>query len=383
MFYNFQTVSRIVYGHGVVCQLGEEVTRLGCKRVVLITDKGLVQHNIHAPLLASLKDAGLEASLYSDVELDPTPASIEKAAAYVKAFDADLIIGLGGGSALDSAKAAAVLAVHEGPMSRYFGLHKVPSPCLPTIMVPTTAGTGSEMSSNSVLNDPETNSKQGTVSDYLYAKTVLLDPDLTLGLPPYYTAITGLDALVHAIESYVNLRSNPFTDALNLQSMRMISANIRKVFTNGDNREARAQMLYGAALSGMGFSNTQNGVIHAIGMAVPAQYHLPHGLLMAVCAPMGMDFNAIAIPEKYAVIADVLGSAPVGASTLVKARCASQGFVALMQDLHIATGLQKYGIAHSDLPVIAKLAAATRRLMDGNPRKATPAELEELLERFY
>jgi hypothetical protein len=155
----------------------------------------------------------------------------------------ELLVGLGGGSALDSTKATALLAVHEGPMSRYFGLHKVPSACMPTILIPTTAGTGSEMTSNAVLNDPITDSKQGTVSDYLYAKVVLLDPELTAGLPPFYTAITGLDALVHCIESYVSLHATPFTDALNLQAMRMISDNIRKVYANGGNMEAREQML--------------------------------------------------------------------------------------------------------------------------------------------
>ena len=205
MFSSFQTVERVVYGRGVAAKLGDEVLRLGCRTVAVITDKGLVDAGIHTPLMASLKGAGVEALLYDQAELDPTPASIEKAAAWVRQNKVELLVGLGGGSALDSTKATALLAVHEGPMSRYFGLHKVPSACMPTILIPTTAGTGSEMTSNAVLNDPITDSKQGTVSDYLYAKVVLLDPELTAGLPPFYTAITGLDALVHCIESYVSL----------------------------------------------------------------------------------------------------------------------------------------------------------------------------------
>ena len=300
MFSSFQTVERVVYGRGVAAKLGDEALRLGCRTVAVITDKGLVDAGIHTPLMASLKGAGVEALLYDQAELDPTPASIEKAAAWVRQNKVELLVGLGGGSALDSTKATALLAVHEGPMSRYFGLHKVPSACMPTILIPTTAGTGSEMTSNAVLNDPITDSKQGTVSDYLYAKVVLLDPELTAGLPPFYTAITGLDALVHCIESYVSLHATPFTDALNLQAMRMISDNIRKVYANGGNMEAREQMLYGAAISGMGFSNTQNGIIHALGMSVPSEHHIPHGLMMAVCAPMGMSFNALAAPEKFA-----------------------------------------------------------------------------------
>lgn len=383
MFSSFQTVERVVYGRGVAAKLGDEVLRLGCRTVAVITDKGLVDAGIHTPLMASLKGAGVEALLYDQAELDPTPASIEKAAAWVRQNKVELLVGLGGGSAQDSTKATALLAVHEGPMSRYFGLHKVPSACMPTILIPTTAGTGSEMTSNAVLNDPITDSKQGTVSDYLYAKVVLLDPELTAGLPPFYTAITGLDALVHCIESYVSLHATPFTDALNLQAMRMISDNIRKVYANGGNMEAREQMLYGAAISGMGFSNTQNGIIHALGMSVPSEHHIPHGLMMAVCAPMGMSFNALAAPEKFAVIAEILGSAPAGASVREKAKSAAAGFVSLMDDLGIKQGLSNYGIRREELRGVAELGAAYKRLMDSNPRKGTADVLEKLLEQFY
>lgn len=321
--------------------------------------------------------------MFSDVELDPSPASIEKSAAIAKEFKANLIVGLGGGSALDSAKATALLATHDGPLEQYFGMHLVPSPCLPTILAPTTAGTGSEMTSISVLSDPASNSKKGIVSNYLYAKTVLLDPDLTLGLPPYYTAITGLDAFVHAMESFVNLNATAFTDGPNIQAMRMIAASLRKAWANGNDRKARADMLYAAAICGMGFSNTQNGIIHALGMAVPASYHLPHGLLMAAIGPMGMAFNAIAAPEKYALVAEILGSAPVGATTLEKARSAARGFLTLLEDLHIPAGLAAHGVKREDLRGIAERAAATRRLMDGNPRQGNADMLEALLERHY
>lgn len=383
MFSSFQTVERVVHGMGVSSRLGQEVLRLGCRTAAILTDKGLVKAGIHTPLMDSLEKAGVQAFLYDEAEMDPSPASIEKAAAWVKSKGVELLIGLGGGSALDSTKATAVLATHEGPMSRYFGLHKIPSPCMPTILIPTTAGTGSEMTSNTVLNDPETHSKLGTVSDYLYAKVVLLDPELTLGLPPFYTAITGLDALVHSIESFVSLHATPFTDALNLQAMRMLVENIREAYTNGGNIQAREQMLYGAAISGMAFSNTQNGIIHALGMSVPNEYHIPHGLMMAVCAPMGMTFNALASPQKFAVIADILGSAPAGAPLREKARSAARGFAALMDDLDIRQGLSSHGIRKEDLRIVAERGAAYKRLMDGNPRKGTADELERLLEAFF
>lgn len=379
MEYIFQTISRIVYGHGSVKNLGKEVKRLGCSNAVIVTDKGLTKNNLEQPLLEALRSADVAADVFDGVELDPTPESIEKSAALIKKVKADIIIGFGGGSALDSAKAAALLAKHGGPLERFFGMHLVPSSCLPTILIPTTAGTGSEMTSISVLGDKETNSKKGIVSEYLYAKTVLLDPDLTLKLPPYYTAITGLDALVHAVESYVNTSATPFTDGPNLQAIRLITENIRMAYANGNNREARAAMLYAAAICGMGFSNTQNGVIHALGMAVPAHYHLPHGLLMAAIAPMGLAFNAMASPKKLAVVAQMLGSAPETGSTLDKAMAASTGFAGLLRDLGITPGLGAHGIKKEDVRGIAERAFASRRLMDGNPRQGTADDLEKLM----
>lgn len=379
----FRTISRIVYGHGAVDSLGDEVGRLGCGRAVIITDRGLTKNNLQEPLLAALQKAGVAAEVFDGVEADPFPDSIEKSAELIAGTRADIIIGFGGGSALDSAKAAALLARHGGPLERFFGMHLVPSPCLPTILIPTTAGTGSEMTSISVLGDKASDSKKGIVSDHLYAKTVLLDPDLTLQLPPYYTAITGLDALVHAVESFVNTSASPFTDGSNLQAMRLIAGNIRLAYANGADRAARAAMLYAAAICGMGFSNTQNGVIHALGMAVPAGYHLPHGLLTAALAPMGIAFNAMASPEKYAVVAELLDCAPRGASTLEKAKAAAQGFTALLRDLNIAPGLAAHGVKKEDVPGIAERAAAAKRLMDGNPRRATAKELETLLYEYF
>lgn len=383
MAYTFQTISRIVYGHGAVVELGKEVKRLGGNKVLLITDKGLVQHGIHQPVLEALEQAGIATTVFSGVELDPTPQSIVSCVEQLKEFGADLLIGLGGGSALDSTKAASLLATHEGPLEKYFGMHLVPSPCMPTILIPTTAGTGSEMTSISVLGDAASNSKKGIVSDYLYAKTVLLDPDLTATLPPKYTAYTGLDAFVHAMESYVNLSATPFTEGPDLQAMRMIADNIRKAYANGGNKEARAQLLYASAICGMGFSNTQNGVIHSIGMAVPATYHLPHGLLMAAVGPMGIAFNCMAAPEKYARVAEILGCNTTGMNVYEKAECAVAGFERLLSDLNVQPGLAVYGVKREDIRGIAERAAATQRLMENNPRKATADDLEKLIEKYF
>lgn len=379
----FQTISRIVYGFGSVRNLPEEVKRLGTPKVLVITDKGLMQSGMHAPVEEALSRAGIPVRVWGDVVLDPTPESIEACAESIRDFGATVLVGLGGGSAMDSTKAASLRACHPGPVTRYFGMHKVPGPCMPTILIPTTAGTGSEMTSISVIADAATNSKIGIVSDHLYARTVLLDPELTLSLPPRYTAYTGLDAFVHAMESYVNLSATPFTEGPDLQAMRMIADNLRQAYTNGRNRAAREAMLYASSICGMGFSNTQNGVIHAIGMAVPATYHLPHGLLMAACGPMGMDFNCHAAPEKYAHIAEILGCDVRGKNVVEAAESAAQGFAKLMRDVDIEPGLQRYGVREEDIRGIAERAAASARLMDGNPRQGSADLLEALIKRHF
>ena len=379
----FQSIGRIVYGTGAAAKIGDEARRLDCKRVLIITDKGLTANNIHKAVQEPLEAAGISTAVFSDVVLDPTLASIEESTKAALDFGADCLVGLGGGSALDSTKAAALHCSHPGPLEQYFGINLVPSACLPTILIPTTAGTGSEMTSISVLTDASGDSKKGIVSDYLYAKAALLDPGLTLTLPPYHTAITGLDAFVHAMESFVNLTATPFTDALNRESMRIIAANIRKAYANGADIRAREQLLYASALSGIGFSNTQNGVIHALGMAVPTKYHLPHGLLMAAIAPMGIAFNAMASPEKYAEVAEILGSAPAGADTLTRAKSAAQGFAVLLEDLGIQAGLQAHGVSWDDLAGTAERAAGTARLMSNNPRKGSAKELLALLQQNF
>lgn len=379
----FQTVRRVLAGRGSTASLGAEARKLGFRKVGIITDAGLINAGAHNPLLASLREAGIECSVYDEVQLEPTPESIARSAVWAKDIEADALLGLGGGSAMDTAKATALLAFHAGPLSQYFGMQKVPGPCLPTILVPTTAGTGSEMTSNSVITDPATDTKQGIVSDYLYARLVLLDPELTAGLPPFYTAITGIDALVHAIESYVSVNATFITDALNEKALRLLTDNIRKAYANGEDMEARAGMLYGAAASGIAFSNTQNGVIHAIGMSFSHKHNIPHGLMMAICAPLGLAFNAIAAPEKFAFISDILGSAPREAPIHEKAASVTSGFTRILGDLDIECGLGRYGITRDELAQAAEKAAAYRRLMDSNPRKASSSQLLRLLEHFY
>ncbi len=381
MFNTYNSVSKIVYGAGVVSQVGELVKQAGASRAIIVTDPTLAKLGLNKPVEAGLDAANVAHCLFTEAELEPSTASIEKIAKQAKEFEADIVIGLGGGSALDSAKAACVLLTNEGPIDKYFGVNKVPNPCAPAFYIPTTAGTGSEVTSISVLADSN-GVKIGVVSDYMYAKAVILDPELTIGMPPHITSTTGIDAFVHAMESFVGKAATPFTDALNLQAMKLIARSIRKAYVNGGDIQARTDMLYASCLAGMGFSNTQNGIIHAVGTAVPRSYNLSHGVLMSCLSPMCMEYNVMANPEKYAQIAEILGG-EYHPDVLIMARQAPMLMSELLADLDIEEGLAPYGVKESDLEGIATRAVAAARLMGNNPRPATVAQLTKFLKENH
>jgi len=382
MIHILNNIPKIIYGFGAISSAGAEIARLGGKRAFIVTDPGISAAGLLKALERSLSAAFIAFEVFDKAELEPSAASIQKCADAAKAFNADCVIGIGGGSPLDTAKAAMVLLSNEGGIEKYFGVNMVPNPCLPAMFIPTAAGTGSEVTSISVLTNPQTGAKQGVVSDHLYARVVLLDPELTFGLPPHITAMTGMDAFVHAMESFVGLAATPFTDAVNLQAMRLISANLRKAYANGGDKNARAGMLYAASLAGMGFSQTQNGIIHAVGTSLPSSCGLPHGLIMAALAPMGMSFNCIAAPEKYAQVAEILGVTPCG-TALDTARKGIDALRGLLADVGIAPGLKAHGVMREHLEGTAQRAAGAKRLIDNNPRKANARQILALLEEHW
>jgi alcohol dehydrogenase len=382
MTHVLNNVPRIVYGFGAIAGAGGEIVRLGGKRAFIVTDPDIAALGLLEPLKASLAEAGCLFEVFAKAELEPSTPSIGQCADEAKAFGADCVVGIGGGSALDTAKAALVMLSNPGRIEDYFGMHLAKSPCLPAMYIPTAAGTGSEATSISVLADPQSGAKIGVVSEYMYARVVLLDPDLTISLPPHITAMTGIDAFVHAVESFVGLAATPFTDAYNLQAMTLIAANLRKAYANGANKEARAAMLYASTLAGAAFSQTQCGMIHAVGINLPVACKVPHGLAMASLAPMCMQFNCIAAPEKFAQIARILGIEPCS-DPLVAARRGIDALCVLLDDIGITPGLEACGVPFDDLEATAERAAKAKRLMDNNPRKAEARQIFAMLEENY
>ena len=385
MVYNHHTVKHFIHGSGSIKQAADVVKNLGGKKAFIVTDPGLANVGVQKPLEEALTAGGVEWELFAKAELEPSMDSIQACTDAAKAFGADVIIGIGGGSPLDTTKAAAVLLTNEGPIDKYFGMNLVPNACLPMILIPTTAGTGSEFTNISVLADTKNGGKKGVVSDYMYADVVLLDAELTIGLPPRVTAMTGVDAFVHAMESFCGIAATPFTDTLNLSAMKLVAGNIRQAYANGKNIKAREGMLYGSALAGMGFGQTQNGIIHAIGTTLPVECHIPHGLAMSFVGAFCVGFNYIANPEKYAIVADILRGCDRSATMSVLDRAADveAAFRALLADLDIKTGLVNYGVKREDLPACADRAFAAKRLLNNNPRAASRDQILALLEANF
>lgn len=383
MFSSFNAVRRIVHGFGALQDLGDEIKRLGGSRVLIITDPGIKGAGILDAVRQVVESAGLTCGAFTEVESDPKVEVVAASLETAKAFQPDLIVGVGGGSSLDISKVTSVMLTNGGQIDSYFGMELVPNPGLPLILMPTTAGTGSEVTSIAVLSDTRNNVKKGIVSEHMYARVVMLDPELTLELPARITAMTGMDALVHAMESYTGRRATVFTDTLNLQAIRMIASNLRKAYANGSNRQARENMLYASCLAGMAFSNTQNGLDHALALAIGGRYHLPHGLLTAFICPWVMDYNLIAVPEKFIHIAEAFGEDPSGMSEIEAARLAVLAVQDLLDDVGISYKLSTYGVPQEEFPAIAKATVAAVRLISNNPRDVTEENVIRLLEANY
>ncbi|MEM4188852.1 MAG: iron-containing alcohol dehydrogenase [Candidatus Hadarchaeum sp.] len=379
----FTTVPKLVFGAGSIESLENEVPALGGSRVMLITDAGVLNTGAADRVADVVKKSGIDVKVFHEVEPEPSAEIVHKVKEVAQAFGADLLIGLGGGSCLDVAKAASVLMTNPGAIWDYFGVDKVPKPGIPVVAIPTTAGTGSEVTSISVLVDPRDQLKKGVVSPHLFARLSVLDPVLTLELPPRLTALTGLDALVHAVESFTGIHASPFTDAMNGKAIELIGKNLRKAVFQGSDLKAREAMLYASCMAGMAFSNTQNGLAHALALALGSKYHLPHGLSTAIMLPWVMRYNLGANLEKFAKVACLLGTQTRSDNVTDLARVSVRLIEELLEDLEISFQLKHYGVKEKDFELLAKQAMSAKRLVENNPRRPSEEDIVRLLQRAY
>ena len=373
--FSFTTVSSIVSEPGAALRLGQLVAERfpGIKRVLIVTDPGFLRTGLVETPRVSLERQGMQVLIYSDVMADPPEAVVQAAAEFARKHGSELVIGLGGGSSMDVAKLVAVLAGSEQPLAEMYGIGKVSGKRLPLVQIPTTAGTGSEVTNIAIVTTGET-TKMGVVSPQLYADLALLDANLTLGLPPIVTAATGIDAMVHAIEAYTSRhKKNPLSDMLARQALSLLSSNLVKACENGHDLDARQAMLLGACLAGQAFSNAPVAAVHALAYPIGGIFHVAHGLSNSLVLPHVLRFNLPAATSHYAELAGIVVPHASGSE---EAR--AQALIVAMQQIAKITGvettLQQVGITESDLDRLADDAMLQTRLLGNNPRELTRAD---------
>ncbi|MFZ5866059.1 MAG: iron-containing alcohol dehydrogenase [Thermodesulfobacteriota bacterium] len=374
----FQTTPRIVMGPGSLDSAADELKRLGGEKVMIITDPGLVSTGIVERLEKLLSGAGFSTTRFDSVDPDPSYEIAAKAADQTRGASADLIVGIGGGSPLDIAKVAAVLATNTEPVEALFGIDIIPKPGIPAMLIPTTAGTGSEVTPIAILSDYQEKLKKGIVSPYLFPRVALLDAELTLGLPAAVTAATGMDALIHAVEAYTSRNATNMTDMLAIEAMDLIASNIRTAYANGSNLDARTAMLEGSLLAGMAFANAGVTAVHAFAYPIGAEFHIPHGLANSIMLTAVMEFNLLGNLEKFADIADIMGEDTEGMSLRDAAMCAVDSLRTLADDLRLSSRLSDFGVAEKHIPELAQGVMKVTRLLANNPREMTLSDAEAI-----
>lgn len=369
--FTFETTPRVICEVDGALRLGALCRELGAQRVLLVSDPGLQKAGLLDAPMQALREAGVDVTLYSDVQVDPPEASVRNAVAAGRDCGAQAVIGLGGGSSLDTAKLVALLCGREQKLEDIYGINLAQGPRLPLIQVPTTAGTGSEVTAVAIVTTPS-HEKKGVVSPLLYPDIALLDARLTVGLPAAVSAMTGVDAMVHAIEAYTSLhKKNVLSDGLAVQALRLLAGNLDRVLAEPGDLKARSDMLLGSMLAGMAFANAPVAAVHALAYPLGGHFHVPHGLSNALVLVPVLNFNRSAAQDLYAeLVPSVL---PGQRFDSPAAACdAFIGFItALVERMPFAQRLAEVGVTEEDLDRLSDDAMKVQRLLVNNPRPVT------------
>ncbi|NPV06143.1 MAG: iron-containing alcohol dehydrogenase [Syntrophaceae bacterium] len=369
--FSFTGARKIVFGCGTFSGLAAQVRDLRAEKPFVALDGNLANLGMRDRIAEMFDREGMKAVLYDKVLPEPPLEQADEGAKLALKGKCDIVIGIGGGSAMDVAKAVAVVAAHGAEAKDFLGLNKVPGPGLPTIMVPTTAGTGSEVTFTAVFVRPDLQKKEGMNSVYMYPDLALLDPELTLSLPPQPTAASGIDALCHAIESYTSVIASPVSEMFSLEAIRLIAGNLRTCVHNGKDLEAREAQMLGSLYAGIGLANAGVGAAHSLSYPLGGKYGISHGIANTLMLPRIMEYNLPGALEKFALVAEAMGENTEGLSVRDAAMLAVEAVDDLIEDCGIATGLEELGIPEEDFPEMARVAMTVARPLENNPRKVT------------
>ena len=381
--FSFSTVRTLISGLGS-CQkqLGIAAKSLAITRALVVTDKGIVASGLIKNALDSLRLVGISSVVYTDVVADPPEQVIEQALAFAREQNIDGVIGLGGGSSMDVAKVIALLSYSTQSLQQVYGVGNATGKRLPLIQVPTTAGTGSEVTPISIITTGKT-TKQGIVSPLLLADVALLDATLTVGLPAQVTAATGIDAMVHAIEAYTSkLRKNAYSDMLACEALRLLSRHLVAAVEEGTNLEARQAMLHGAMLAGQAFANAPVAAVHALAYPLGGHYHIAHGLSNSLVLPHVLRFNLPVALAEYAQLANVINPY-ARAKNITLAEYFIEAMQTLIHAVKLPNTLRQRNISDTDLPMLAKDAMLQQRLLINNPREMNEADALAIYQAAY
>jgi alcohol dehydrogenase class IV len=375
----------LLIGGGASEELADHVTRIGVERPLVVSDRFLLDKGPAGPLVERLRDAGLAVEVFGDVQPDPTLDNVNGALEALRAHGADGVVAIGGGSPMDTAKAASVAFTNEGDVRDYAGYHQVPGPGLPLVAVPTTAGTGSEVTRVAVITDTDRDVKMMMLDGHLMARVAIADYKLTISTPPALTSWVGVDSLTHAIEAYISKKATVLTDMLALKATRLIGANLRRAVSSPNDEEAREAMMFGATLAGAAFSNASVALVHGMSRPIGAHFHLAHGLSNALLLPAVTRFSVAGAPDRYATIAREMGLAGANETDATACERLVEELESLNRDLEIPS-LSGADVERDHFErVVEEMAQAA--LDSGspgfNPQPATKEQIVELYRQAY
>jgi len=375
----FSTTKSIISEVGAIKRLPLLCQQHNITKPLIVTDKGIIKHGLLTTLLQSFHGEDFPYQCFDEVVADPCEALVLSAVEFAKKHDIDGVIGFGGGSSMDTAKLVALLANSTENLSNIYGVDQIKGKRLPLILVPTTAGTGSEVTPISIVTTGET-TKAGVVSAELLPDVALLDAQLTLGLPAQVTAATGIDAMVHAIEAYTSAqKKNPYSDLLAKQALSLLAHNIEKATFDGNNVEARQAMLLGACLAGQAFANAPVAAVHALAYPLGGHFHIPHGLSNSLVLVQVMTFNLSHADTLYAELASSISDS---IDTTQSARLVAQQLIdfigELIKRLKLPTSLKSMDIVRSDIETLAQDAMQQTRLLVNNPKPLTLNDVRDI-----
>lgn len=373
----------LLAGFNAIDRIGQEAKSLEATNALIVTDKGVVASGIAGKVKDLLGKEGITVNLFDGVIPDPDIACAESAIGVAKTVKPNLIVGIGGGSSMDIASIASVMLTNPGVIQDYFGVGLLKKPGVPVILIPTTAGTGAEVTPNAILTDPVEKLKKGIVSPFILPHVAIIDPMLTVSMPPSVTSSSGIDALTHAIESYTSNNATILTDLYAKEAITIIGRSLRTAVACGTNLEARYDMSIGSLYAGISLANAGVTAVHALAYPLGGQFNVAHGIANGLLLPYVMEFNVLGNIAKFAHIAELLGENLANRSLLEQAKQAAKAVKAIYRDLKIPQSLTELGIPREAIPVMARAAVNVTRLMANNPRTMTVEDIEKIYEKAF